>query len=1630
MAEDAEGQRVAKARLEKVFQYLRALHQHRSPVVRQITEQLWHFWLQALPDHPSIRRARPPAAEAAGSADSRSDESSHSENAFVLKVRRPQLHRPPPPPESIADWLQPGWDDPRHTATIRESRNDRDAEGNTHVVRFGDASERVAALSNWLPRREEWAKNEQPALAAMSVFEQLYELHGQLEREGERVELVVGDGILSWRRPGGGILHPVLVQRVQLQFDPRVPEFTITETEHDVEFYTAAFQTMDDVDGEVIARCLEELRVGGFHPLDQEDTTGFLRSVVARLSPHGTFVETGRPRSESEHPVIGRDAVLFLRRRSLGFASAIDAVLEDLRTREELPGALTNIVGVEARPGLSAAGEAASVSTPVAIADDILLSKPANAEQVRIAQRLAAHGSVLVQGPPGTGKSHTIANLIGHLLAQGKTVVVTAETTKALRVLRDHVVEDLRPLCVSVLENDLDSRGQMEGAVSSIVERLSRADAAELEREAAHLAEQREQVLTGLSQAKRALLDARSAEYREIVIAGVGHAPAEAARRVAREQAQNSWIPSPVTPGAPLPLSEAEVTDLYRTNVAVSVADEAELDSQLPEPGSLPTPLEFRALVAERERLAETPRECRAEFWIDGDVAPPVEILEALALRLERAVRLLDAEQTWLLAVISAGRRGGTHREPWDRTVALISEIRAQAAAAQELLLRHQPQVSTTPSLEEQLTLVQEIRVHVAAGKGLGRFTLLTRPAWGRLLEAVRVASKRPSLPEHFEALHAYLSLALARHELIQRWKQQVSDAGGPSADEFGDQPEDLLEQFTATIRDALDWHAAQWEPLARELEGIKFRVEAFLNAQPPQLRRFGELIRLKTAVTGPLQAELAAKANTVRWRILESRLAEIANGLERMDADRGGTGVVGQLGRAVATLTPGAYEDGYRRLVDLHSRRVQLDRRRELLDRLEATAPAWASAIRRRLHPHAGASPPGNPGPAWLWRQLHDELEVRSSISLADLEDRIEQLGLELQRLTAALIDARAWAAQARRTTLVQRQALVGWLDTVRRIGKGFGRMVPKLRVAAAQRMAECRSAVPVWIMPLSRLVENFDPRLTRIDVLIIDEASQSDVMALLALYMAKEIVVVGDQEQVSPSAVGQRLDVVSNLIATHLQGIPNAILYDGRQSIYDLARQSFGATIRLLEHFRCVPEIIQFSNVLSYEGQIKPLRDPTTVALQPHVVAFKVAANAVDGKVNRVEVLAVASLLAALIEQPEYADKSLGVVSLVGDEQALAIERELRRVVPAEELRRRRLLCGNAAQFQGDERDVMFLTLVDLPENGPLPLREQEMFKQRFNVAASRAKDQMWVVHSLDPKVDLKPGDLRRRLIEHAEDPGVLLRRLEEGHRRVESELERLVFDRLLSAGYRVTAQWKVGYYRIDLVVEGSGRRLAIECDGDRYHPLEKLAEDMERQAVLERLGWRFARVRGSEFFRDPERAMRPVWAALERQGIAPQGPASDAASTRPVSLELRDRIIRRAEELRRAWQERSDGVDIRPEAASDRPPDPPRSANARPNPRVPETGVPKLSPITRDEARQLLVKLRDQTIRSSLPDSDRARGLLRKAVLQLVLEHLPTSLEEWSACIPDDQRQTIDQRQLHYLEDVFQITRRVRK
>jgi very-short-patch-repair endonuclease len=285
------------------------------------------------------------------------------------------------------------------------------------------------------------------------------------------------------------------------------------------------------------------------------------------------------------------------------------------------------------------------------------------------------------------------------------------------------------------------------------------------------------------------------------------------------------------------------------------------------------------------------------------------------------------------------------------------------------------------------------------------------------------------------------------------------------------------------------------------------------------------------------------------------------------------------------------------------------------------------------------------------------------------------------------------------------------------------------------------------------------------------------------------------------------------------------------------------------------------------------------------------------------------------ACMEQKEYEGMTFGVISLLGDEQAQKIQRLILQKIDPAVIEERRILCGNASHFQGDERDVIFLSLVDSNNEGDGPLRlaregSDQSRKQRYNVAVSRAKDQLWVVHSLDLSKDLKEGDLRRDLLEYAENPRAFAQLAEKVEAKAESPFEEAIAKTLIASGYNIEQQWEVGPYRIDIVVSYKNKNIAIECDGEAFHSgAERIRADMERQAILERTGWRFIRIRGSEYYSDPDKTMERVKQQLEEYGIFPEKTFNEPAE-QPKST-LLDRVKIRAAQILDEWHSLSNDI-----------------------------------------------------------------------------------------------------------------------
>jgi very-short-patch-repair endonuclease len=452
---------------------------------------------------------------------------------------------------------------------------------------------------------------------------------------------------------------------------------------------------------------------------------------------------------------------------------------------------------------------------------------------------------------------------------------------------------------------------------------------------------------------------------------------------------------------------------------------------------------------------------------------------------------------------------------------------------------------------------------------------------------------------------------------------------------------------------------------------------------------------------------------------------------------------------------------------------------------------------------------------------------------------------------------------------------ALRQFLSAIRNIGRGTGIRATRYRGDAQKAMAKCMEAVPCWIMPTWRVSESLPPTLGAFDLVIIDEASQSDIMALPALLRGGKVLVVGDDRQVSPSAVGLEEKKLKQLRHGYLQGQPFSDLLMPGTSFYELAQAVFpSSSIMLNEHFRCVEPIIRFS-LQFYPEKFVPLRIPKpSERLDPPLVDVYIENAKRKGMVNEAEAIAIVDEVERLVNDPAYDERTIGVIALLGNKQSKLIQDRLLERIGEDKFQKHKITCGDPPTFQGKERDIIFLSMVAVPRNAAAQLSRQ--FQQRYNVALSRARDRMYLYRSV-AETDLQnENDLKQKVISHFQAPmPAMAEQMTELSKLCDSDFEREVLRRLVELDYRVTPQVAVGEYRIDLVVDGGDdRRLAIELDGDKYHGPDRWFEDYARQKTLERMNWIFWRCWGSSFARDPEGCMADLIDTLEKQGIKPIG------------------------------------------------------------------------------------------------------------------------------------------------------------
>ncbi|MDR2369018.1 MAG: hypothetical protein LBD63_00105 [Mycoplasmataceae bacterium] len=419
------------------------------------------------------------------------------------------------------------------------------------------------------------------------------------------------------------------------------------------------------------------------------------------------------------------------------------------------------------------------------------------------------------------------------------------------------------------------------------------------------------------------------------------------------------------------------------------------------------------------------------------------------------------------------------------------------------------------------------------------------------------------------------------------------------------------------------------------------------------------------------------------------------------------------------------------------------------------------------------------------------------------------------------------------------------------------------------------------------------------RFDYVVIDEASQVTLeRALPILYLGNTRIISGDKQQLQPTDFFQsklKEEYEETYSDDDASVINDTSDIQDSNSLLEYVEKKYHIEM-LTYHYRSSKrELIQFSNVVFYDGQLVVANSPKDNKPGIEIVDVN---GLWDGKTNIFEAKKIVEKIKSICSKPHHG--SIGVItfninqknlidSLIEQENDANINKELNR--KKENGEDESLFVKNLENVQGDERDIIIFSLTYAKQGdgsfsqrfGPI---NQKAGENRINVAVSRAKNKIYIFKSIKASSIARAGQSKGRQVFHdyveyvelfaksndleSKEIKSLFNRylntseekndIEQTHRfdsPFEEDVYHEIFNKLDTKKYKIETQIQQSGYRIDLAIKElktGNFVLAIECDGHQYHHANQMQKDNDfyRQNYLENRGWAFYRIDSWKWYR----------------------------------------------------------------------------------------------------------------------------------------------------------------------------------
>ena len=1463
-----------------LYQYIAEVIKSLKTEKKNIHNEEWYYFLENLPKHPGITF-------------NYLDNKNNLSYQKILQVEKLPFLKPLAIDKELLEWISGDWGDYKSSIKLLSEKIVKE-NNSVKVVNISDEEKEI--LEKLFKDRQLWIEEQKKIEVVRKLFDVLYSKYLSLDRDSDTLELLVANGIV--KVPNEDIYYPVLLKKVNFSLDAERNLITVVDNSDDdfitQELYLNFLADVENVNLDNVFKLGDKIIENNIHPISKNDVIkDFFREFIHNLNPRAEFTEDKKISEDDNVITIEWKPILFIRKKDDGKIEAINNIIKDIEEGGEIPEYLAELVGIIEND-----------KKEIENIPDILFTKETNNEQMEIIKNIYSHKAVVVQGPPGTGKTHTIANLLGHFLAEGKNVLITSQTRKALEVLKEKIPNEIQDLCISMLDDDSSDLGN---SVESISEKIAYLNVENLKNEYEEIERNRNELKEDIKNTKRKIFNIKSQESKPIIYNNESISLKEAGEFLKKNEKELDKIPGIVSSGVPCPISNEEL-DFLKSGYKKSISKEEEKEIEL----GLNKISDFWSLEEFKEML-EAKREIKSKielllknrkYHISDEI---LHIDDKITIDLEKFKKYthigniipdeLKIIEDWKKEACIAGIENSGDRKIW---LNFIKDIRRLCELTN----------NTKDKFFKKDIVYKDMDVSTAKKLIISLKNGIERPGFffnHKLRKAKREISDKITINKRILETLYDCDLALEYTNLIELKENTKNSwdllmAGNTLMDKAISDKNSFkqLYSYTDEIEYLLNWYEREKKSFLYKLENAGFQ-RLNINRTEGKPAYIDEINQIFDFI--PVLKELIAIAKVgIEYRKIDKKRIDYLEKIENIIRKNSPLG--NEIKIAIEKEDIEKYSETLKKLEVLAGKEELYKKHKDLLKNIKAVANLWGNELEKGLFNEKIE----NIYNAWKYKQISQTLKELVEKPYESLQEDLLEKSEELNKLTAELVTKKTWYNIVKfieeKDNLAVSQALRGWKQTIQKIGKGTGKNTILYKKHAKEKMLLCQKVVPAWIMPLNKVFDTLNPVENKFDIVIVDEASQSDISSLILLYMAKKIIVVGDDKQVSPSDVGVNIDKINMFRRKYIKGnVANDDLYGVRASLYSIVSTTF-QPISLREHFRSVPEIIEYSNKTSYNNQILPLRDSSSSILKPAIVEYKVDGKR-ENKVNKVEAETIVNLIEACLSMEEYKNSSFGIISLLGDEQAELIQNLIVKRISAVDIENHKILCGNPASFQGDERDVIFISLVDSSEeNKTLRLVGDGIegaTRKRYNVAVSRAKDQLWIVHSID-KNNLKEGDLRKELFEYIDSvkENTFEKTIDE--HRIISEFENEIIKYLLEKNYTVKQQLRVGSYDIDIVAIYGNKKIIIECDGKNSNcSQEEIIINLAEQEVLERCGWEFIRVRASQYFRNPDKAMKELILQLEDKGIYPNNKENHSNEN-----ELLNNIKSKALELMEKYEE----------------------------------------------------------------------------------------------------------------------------